>query len=1300
MIRSLVDRVSLACLVSGLALLATLLFSASAQAVTYTTGTALSTGQLAASVAVDQSSGDLYVASPGTTTGGPTSIDGAGTIKRFSSAGAPLSCTLTPAPEHPVAVAVNPANGRIHVVNIFTAAASGELRDYPTGCGSELAVATGTATTTSGSTTLTNVVTATGTGTLTNGSVNVTGLTTSTGSFIVGQTVTGAGVPAGATVAAVGSGTLQLSAPAEASGAQSLSAGPQPLAVGQAISGPGIPSATGSGELTSGSKNVTGVSTASGEFVVGQKITGVGVAAGATITAVGTGTLELSNNALKTTVSALTARTTVAALGIQSLTLSVPATATGSAVAISGLASRLETSSSFAVPQPVTDTAGHIFAFPKNGINGTLLKLEPNRVEIPFASSISPVSTSAIATDAAGYIYVANGASACSAAGLANGKLQKYKPNGELIGTFAGLTTDVTTVTVNRKTGDVLVGRGCRAIASHLFHVEQYSPGGVKLAEFGSGLFATNAIASGVPNHLAVNETTGTVYAADSGNASVQVFNDTSAKRTFSATTSGSGTGTVTCNGTTCQPQYDEGAEVTVEANPAVGSKLKEWTAGTGSATSCTSTTASSCTFTISANSSVNAEFAPVPKHSLNASVIGNGSIGANEGTVSGCTSAGGASCTGEYYEGTVLTLTATADPNNHLVAWNVTGAGSTTCTGTASPCTVTIGTGTITAAAEFAQNGFNLKLLKVGTGLGTVASVPSGVNCGPACPEETVLFPVGEVVTLEATPQAGSEFKGWGALECESEPEFGKKCVLTMSSAKEVHATFALQPTLTINKTGTGSGSVECEFNNGGTFGACTSPQPNGTLVKVKATANAGSELTSFSGTGSANGCAASPCTFTIEADSSVSAGFGLEPGQKALTVNVSGEGSVQCKVGAGSFGACNPTYTEGSQLTLHAVPGSHATFVGWSAGTGSAAGCSGTSDCVFTLNADSSVDASFPPIQRSLTTAKAGTGNGSFECKTTGSFGACNPTYTDGETIVVKATPDSHSTFAGWAGCSSSSANECTVTAIAANTTVTATFNLAQRSLTVAVSGSGTVSANVGPVDECSAAEGTCSGSYSETTEVTLTAAPASGHEFVGWSGSDAGACDPGGINPSCTLTIPSHDAALTATFVPADRALTIALAGRGAGTVTCNGAPCSSTYPTGTVLTLSATPNPDSTFAGFSGGGCSGTASTCQTTIKAATTVTATFLLSPAPHPARCLVPRLKGKTLAQAKRALAAAGCTLGKVTRPRRHRGALLVRSSAPPPGASMPPSSAVNLRLAAKPMRVHRHRHPRHRSAS
>jgi hypothetical protein len=77
-----------------------------------------------------------------------------------------------------------------------------------------------------------------------------------------------------------------------------------------------------------------------------------------------------------------------------------------------------------------------------------------------------------------------------------------------------------------------------------------------------------------------------------------------------------------------------------------------------------------------------------------------------------------------------------------------------------------------------------------------------------------------------------------------------------------------------------------------------------------------------------------------------------------------------------------------------------------------------------------------------------------------------------------------------------------------------------------------------------------------------------------------------------------------------------LSITPSGDGFGKITSNGGEidcgniCSVSYLNKTVVTLTATPNADSTFGGWTGGGCSGTAATCKVTMTAAKSVKATF------------------------------------------------------------------------------------------
>ena len=84
------------------------------------------------------------------------------------------------------------------------------------------------------------------------------------------------------------------------------------------------------------------------------------------------------------------------------------------------------------------------------------------------------------------------------------------------------------------------------------------------------------------------------------------------------------------------------------------------------------------------------------------------------------------------------------------------------------------------------------------------------------------------------------------------------------------------------------------------------------------------------------------------------------------------------------------------------------------------------------------------------------------------------------------------------------------------------------------------------------------------------------------------------------------------------PSSSTLSVTLAGTGSGTVTSSdgdvncGTTCSASYSNGSSVTLKATPAAGSSFAGWSGGGCSGTTSTCTVSVTSATTVTATFNL----------------------------------------------------------------------------------------
>ena len=76
----------------------------------------------------------------------------------------------------------------------------------------------------------------------------------------------------------------------------------------------------------------------------------------------------------------------------------------------------------------------------------------------------------------------------------------------------------------------------------------------------------------------------------------------------------------------------------------------------------------------------------------------------------------------------------------------------------------------------------FTVMVAKNGTGTGTVASTPAGINCGGDCNER---FPGGTTVTLTATAAGGSTFTGWSGAGCTGTG----RCVV--STAATATATF-----------------------------------------------------------------------------------------------------------------------------------------------------------------------------------------------------------------------------------------------------------------------------------------------------------------------------------------------------------------------------------------------------------------------------------------------------------------------------------------------------------------------------
>ena len=153
---------------------------------------------------------------------------------------------------------------------------------------------------------------------------------------------------------------------------------------------------------------------------------------------------------------------------------------------------------------------------------------------------------------------------------------------------------------------------------------------------------------------------------------------------------------------------------------------------------------------------------------------------------------------------------------------------------------------------------------------------------------------------------------------------------------------------------------------------------------------------------------------------------------------------------------------------------------------------------------NCSSGVQVSVYMPRYTLSVTKYGSGviigdNGYISCGSN-----CSHTYPERTNIVLTASPADGWKFDGWGGACSGTGS-CLVT-MTDDKDVIATFTQlppTMRSLTVSKTGNGTITSSPAGIS-CG---NDCSESYAEGTIVTLTASPASGWNFTGWSKDCAG-------------------------------------------------------------------------------------------------------------------------------------------------------------------------------------------------
>lgn len=541
----------------------------------------------------------------------------------------------------------------------------------------------------------------------------------------------------------------------------------------------------------------------------------------------------------------------------------------------------------------------------------------------------------------------------------------------------------------------------------------------------------------------------------------------------------------ITC-GSACSASYAAGTPVTLTATPGPGAFFSGWS---GDCAGLLPT----CTLSMSAARSVRATFVSAPTLLVTRSGTGSGLV-RSDTTGIDC----GVTCSSSAFPvGTSVTLTATPAAGSVFAGWGGD------CSGTALTCTVSMSTSR-TVSANFSGSSATLAVSTRGTGGGTVRSSPPGIDCGTTCTSSA--FVAGSPVQLTATPGADSVFTGWGG-DCTGT---ASTCSVTMSGARNVVATFTFARILTVGRAGAGSGTIRGPGIDCGT--SCSAPA-DGT-VSLSAAPATGSYFAGWAGDCSGT---APTCSVTMDASRNVTARF--EPLTLAVSLSGAGIGTVTSLPAGIDCGAVCTTdgYAAGTPVTLTARPDANSVFVGWGGD------CSGTSTtCRVTMSAARRVTAQFDPV--ALTVFASGSGTGTVRSIPAGiDCGAvCTSTgFPVGTDVTLTAAPSAGSVFAGWSDACSGTSPTCTVR-MDGSRSVTASFQVP--ALTITRSGNGTVRSDPSGID-CGTG---CSARFPAGSIVRLTAAPAAGWSFAGWSGDCSGSAS------TCDVTMDTARRAVTARFI----------------------------------------------------------------------------------------------------------------------------------------------------------------------
>jgi preprotein translocase subunit YajC len=418
---------------------------------------------------------------------------------------------------------------------------------------------------------------------------------------------------------------------------------------------------------------------------------------------------------------------------------------------------------------------------------------------------------------------------------------------------------------------------------------------------------------------------------------------------------------------------YDEGDVVKLVATPDTGYGFVNWTGDVGTVAD---VNAASTSITINGDYSLTANFEELEEYDLTTSSTTGGSVTVpGEGTFT-------------YYDGTVVTLVATANSGYYFINW--TGDVGTITNVNAPTTTITMNDNySITA---------NFQHIPPGKVALTTSSTAGGSVTTPG--EGAFLYNVGEVVSLVASPATGYRFVNWTGNVGTIANVNAASTTITMNGDYSITANFVAVYDLTISNTAGGSVT---------TPGAGTFSYDEGTVVNLVATANSGYYFINWTGdVGTITNVNAPTTTVTVNDNYSITANFEqIPPGKVALTTS-SMAGGLVTTPGEGAF-----TYDGGTVVNLVAEAEEGYGFVNWTGDVGTIANVNAASTTI-TMDGDYSITANFVRIVIQYDLTISSTHGGSVTVPGEGTFA-----YDEGTVVNLEAVPKSCCwRFVNWTG------------------------------------------------------------------------------------------------------------------------------------------------------------------------------------------------------------------------------------------------------------------------------------------